>query len=59
MRYTILIGNDDTVADSGVINFPTTYIISPGWKVYKKYSGSYEGKTAEIKRDIEALLQAK
>lgn len=59
MRYTILVGNDDTVADFGVINFPTTYIIGPGWKVYKKYSGSYEGKIAEIKRDIEALLQAK
>lgn len=58
MRYTILVGNDGTVSDFGVINFPTTYIIGPGWKVYKKYSGSYEGKSAEIERDIEALLQA-
>ena len=59
MRYTILVGNDDTVSDFNVINFPTTYIIGPGWKVYKKYSGTYEGKSAEIERDIEALLQAK
>lgn len=59
MRYTILVGNDDTVSDFDVINFPTTYIISPGWKVYKKYSGTYEGKSAEIERDIEALLQSK
>jgi thiol-disulfide isomerase/thioredoxin len=59
MRYTILVGNDETVSDFDVINFPTTYIISPGWKVYKKYSGTYEGKSAEIERDIEALLQAK
>ena len=59
MRYTILVGNDDTVADFDVINFPTTYIIGPGWKVYKKYSGTYAGKSAEIERDIEALLQAK
>jgi thiol-disulfide isomerase/thioredoxin len=59
MRYTILVGNDDTVSDFGVISFPTTYVIGPGWKVYKKYSGSYEGKSAKIDHDIEALLQAK
>jgi thiol-disulfide isomerase/thioredoxin len=59
MRYTILVGNDDTVSDFDVINFPTTYIIAPGWKVYKKYSGTYEGKSTEIERDIEALLHAK
>jgi thiol-disulfide isomerase/thioredoxin len=56
VRYTILAGNDDTVTDFGVINFPTTFLISPGWKIYKKYSGSYERKSAEIERDIEALL---
>jgi thiol-disulfide isomerase/thioredoxin len=58
MGYTILAGNDDTVSEFGVINFPTTYVIGPGWKVYKKYSGAYEEKSAEIKRDIEALLKA-
>jgi thiol-disulfide isomerase/thioredoxin len=56
MRYTVLVGNDETVSDFEVISFPTTYVISPGWKVYKKYSGAYEGKSAEIERDIEALL---
>ena len=58
MRYAILVGNDDTVADFGVINFPTTYVIAPGWKLYKKYSGSYDGKAADIERDIEELLKA-
>jgi peroxiredoxin len=58
MRYTILVGNDDTVSDFGVINFPTTYIIGPGWKIYKKYSATYEGKSADIERDVEALLKA-
>jgi len=57
MRYTILAGNDDTVSDFRVINFPTTFLIAPGWKVYKKYSGAYEGKSAEIERDIDALLK--
>ncbi|HXG93031.1 MAG TPA: TlpA disulfide reductase family protein [Blastocatellia bacterium] len=59
MHYTILAGNDDTVADFDVINFPTTYLIGRDWKVYKKYSGAYEGKGAEIERDIQALLKAK
>ncbi len=57
MRYTILVGTDDTVSDFDVIAFPTTYVIAPGWKLYKKYSGIYEGKSAEIERDIEALLK--
>jgi len=59
MRYTILVGNDDTVTDFGIISFPATYVIAPGWKLYKKYSGSPENKNANIERDIEALLQAK
>lgn len=58
MRYTILIGNDDTVADFGVIAFPTTYVIGPGWKIYKKYPGSQAEKMAGIEQDIEALLKA-
>jgi thiol-disulfide isomerase/thioredoxin len=59
MRYTTLVGTDDTVSDFNVIAFPTTYVIAPGWKLYKKYSGAYEGKTAEIERDVEALLKGK
>lgn len=59
MRYTILIGNDDTVSDFGVISFPATYVIGPGWKLYKKYSGSPQNKSADIERDIETLLKAK
>lgn len=59
MRYPILVGNDDTVSDFGVISFPATYVIAPGWKLYKKYSGSPQNKSADIERDIEALLHAK
>jgi len=57
MRYTVLVGNDDTVSDFGVISFPNTYVIGPGWKVYKKYSGVSETKAADIRRDIETLLK--
>jgi peroxiredoxin len=59
MRYTILVGNDDTVSDFGVISFPDTYVIGPGWKLYKKYSGVSETKAADIRQDIETLLKAK
>ena len=57
MRYTVLVGNDDTVTDFGVISFPNTYVIGPGWKLYKKYSGVSETKAADIRRDIETLLK--
>ena len=59
MRYTVLVGNDDTVTDFGVISFPNTYVIGPGWKLYKKYSSVSETKAADIRRDIETLLKDK
>jgi peroxiredoxin len=59
MCYTVLVGNDDTVSDFGVISFPNTYVIGPGWKLYKKYSGVSETKAADIRRDIETLLKMK
>ena len=59
MKYTVLVGNDDTVSDFAVISFPNTYVIGPGWKLYKKYSGVSETKGTDIRRDIEALLKAK
>ncbi len=59
MHYTILVGNDDTVSEFGIISFPATYVIAPGWKLHKKYIGVSESKAADIQRDIETLLEAK
>jgi peroxiredoxin len=59
MRYTLLVGNDDTVSEYGVISFPATYVIAPGWKLHKKYLGVSATKAADIQRDIETLLEAK
>ena len=59
MRYTVLVANDQTVADFEAIGFPTTYLVAPGWKVYKKYTGPQENKVAEMERDIETLLRSK
>ena len=59
MRYTLLVGNDDTVAEYGVISFPATYVIAPGWKLHKKYLGVSATKAEDTQRDIETLLAAK
>lgn len=58
VRYTLLVGNDDVVSEYGVIGFPATYVIAPGWELYKKYVGVSETKAADIQRDIETLLKA-
>ncbi len=59
IRYALLVGNDDTVSEFGVMSFPATYVIAPGWKLHKKYLGVSDIKAAEIQRDIEMLLEAK
>ena len=59
MRFMILAGTDDTVADFDVISFPTTFVIAPGWRIHKKFTGAYEGKDAEIESAIETLLSPK
>lgn len=57
VRYPILVGNDEIVSEYGVMSFPATYIIAPGWKLHKKYLGVSETKAADIQRDIETLLK--
>ena len=59
MRYTLLVGNDDVVSEFGVISFPATYVIAPGWKLHKKYLGVSATKAVDIQRDLETLLEAK
>ena len=59
MHFLTLVGTDDTVSDFDVISFPTTFVIAPGWKIYKKYIGTYEGKASEIERDVQSLLSQK
>ena len=59
MKYTVLVGNDD-VADGfgGLIGFPTTFVVTKDWKIYKKYLGALPNKQDRIKKDIETLLAA-
>src|SRR5215813_8285852 len=57
MKYTVLIGNDAVVDGfGGIIGFPTTFVVTKDWKIYKKYLGALPDKDARIKKDIEKLL---
>ena len=57
MKYTVLVGNDAVVDEfGGLIGFPTTFIVTKDWKIYKKYMGALPDKDARIKKDIAKLL---
>jgi thiol-disulfide isomerase/thioredoxin len=57
IKYTVLVGNDN-VQDGfgGMIGYPTTFIVTKDWKIYKKYMGALTDKDVRIRKDIEALL---
>jgi thiol-disulfide isomerase/thioredoxin len=61
MRYKALVGNDEVVAGfGGLVGFPTTFVLTPDWKIHAKYLGVTRNKKENIQKDIEALLaQAK
>ncbi len=57
IKYMVLAGNDAVVDGfGGVIGYPTTYIVTRDWKIYKKYLGALPDKEARIRKDIEKLL---
>ena len=57
MKYPVLVGNDEVVKGfGGLIGFPTTFLVTKDWKVYKKYLGALPNKQETIKKDIEKLL---
>jgi peroxiredoxin len=57
IKYTVLVGNDKIQdAFGGMIGYPTTFIVTKDWKIYKKYMGALPDKDARIKKDIEKLL---
>lgn len=57
MKYPVLVGNDKVVEGfGGLIGFPTTYVVTQDWKIYKKYLGMTPNKKELIEKDIEKLL---
>ncbi|HEY7915117.1 MAG TPA: TlpA disulfide reductase family protein [Blastocatellia bacterium] len=57
MKYTVLMGDDEQAYDFNIIGFPTTFIITPDMKIYKRYIGVTPKKSAQIEADIERLLE--
>jgi thiol-disulfide isomerase/thioredoxin len=59
INYMVLVGTDAVVDGfGGVIGYPTTYVVTKDWKIYKKYMGALPDKEARIRKDIEKLLAA-
>jgi cytochrome c biogenesis protein CcmG/thiol:disulfide interchange protein DsbE len=57
MKYTVLVGNDAVVDGfGGLVGFPTTFVVTKDWKIYKKYMGALPDKDMRIRKDIEKLL---
>jgi thiol-disulfide isomerase/thioredoxin len=57
IKYPVLAG-DDHVEEGfgGIIGFPTTFVVTPDWKIYKKYLGMTDHKKERIEADIQKLL---
>jgi cytochrome c biogenesis protein CcmG, thiol:disulfide interchange protein DsbE len=57
INYMVLVGNDNVVDGfGGLIGYPTTYVVTKDWKIYKKYMGALADKEARIRKDIDELL---
>jgi thiol-disulfide isomerase/thioredoxin len=57
INYPVLVGNDNVVDGfGGVIGYPTTYVVTKDWKIYKKYMGALADKEERLRKDIEKLL---
>jgi len=58
IKYPVIVGNEKVAEEfGGVLGFPTTFLISRESQIYRKYTGQYPGKQAQIEQDIEKLLR--
>lgn len=56
MNYTVLMGDDSQGFDLNIMGYPTTYLITRDWKIYRTYVGAGPRKIETIRADIEKLL---
>jgi len=58
--YPVVVGNDDVEKGfGGIWGFPTTFLVNRKVQIYKKYTGTYPLKQAQIEADIQRLLAEK
>lgn len=56
IEYPVVMGDEDVVTGfGGYPGFPTTFVVSPDWQIYKKYIGNLPGKVELIEQDIRDL----
>jgi len=56
MKYPVVMGDDDQTYDLNIVAYPTTYLVTKDWKVYRVYMGAGRTKAKQLERDIEHLL---
>ena len=57
MKYLVLVGDDNVIAGfGGRLGFPTTFVLTKDWKIYKSYMGLLPNKHEKIRQDIDRLL---
>ena len=56
MKYTVLMGNDELAYDFNVRAFPTTFLVTSDWKIYRRYIGGGPAKIQKLESDIQELL---
>ena len=60
IAYPVVVGNDDVEKGfGGIWGFPTTFLVNRKGQIYKKYTGTYPQKQAQIEADIQKLLAEK
>lgn len=57
MKYSIFMGDDSQAYDFNIIGFPTTYLLTKDWKIYRKYVGAGPRKSEQLEADIKRLLE--
>jgi thiol-disulfide isomerase/thioredoxin len=60
IAYPVVVGNDDVEKGfGGIWGFPTTFLVNRKGQIYKKYTGTYPQKQAQVEADIQKLLAEK
>jgi thiol-disulfide isomerase/thioredoxin len=57
MKYSVYMGDDNQAYDFNIIGFPTTYLVTRDWKIYKRWIGANPLKAAQLEAEIEKLLE--
>ncbi|MBI3650570.1 MAG: TlpA family protein disulfide reductase [Acidobacteria bacterium] len=56
MKYNVVMGDDEQAGELNIMGFPTTYVVTKDWKIYKRYMGAGAKKAEQIEADIQQLL---